>query len=270
MRDSEALELIAKRLRDPSTQRRELTALAARLGEWPLLLKLVNRFLCDRVRLKRPLPSAIAAVNKRLDEKGLVAFDARNETERTNAVALTIGVSLELLDNSGRDRFAELGVFAEDAHVPIGIVQHLWRDHLDEIETENLLREFYGLSLLLGLDFDHRTLQVHDTIRHFLRDQTGTEGLITHQKRLLQALDEIGAFGLETSTKGHYYLHLPYHLAEANDQGRLDSLLLDPGWLTAKLTATGNTAALVADYDRYAVGEPQKVIGRNYSPPAAV
>jgi len=30
----------------------------------------------------------------------------------------------------------------------------------------------------------------------------------------------------------------------------------------AKLTATGNTAALVADYDRYAVGEPQKVIGR--------
>jgi hypothetical protein len=42
----------------------------------------------------------------------------------------------------------------------------------------------------------------------------------------------------------------------------LDAILLDPSWLTAKLTATGNTAALVADYDRYAVGEPQKVIGR--------
>jgi hypothetical protein len=43
---------------------------------------------------------------------------------------------------------------------------------------------------------------------------------------------------------------------------KLDAVLLDPGWLTAKLTATGNTAALVADYDRYAVGEPQKLIGR--------
>jgi hypothetical protein len=97
MRDSEALELIATGLPAPSTQRRELMSLAARLGEWPLLLKLVNGFLRDRVlKLRQALSPAIAAVNKRLDEKGLIAFDARNETERTNAVALTIGVSLEL------------------------------------------------------------------------------------------------------------------------------------------------------------------------------
>src|SRR5262249_55293152 len=42
MRDSEAFELIAMGLPAPSTQRRELMALAARLGEWLLLLKLVN------------------------------------------------------------------------------------------------------------------------------------------------------------------------------------------------------------------------------------
>ena len=40
------------------------------------------------------------------------------------------------------------------------------------------------------------------------------------------------------------------------------SLLLDPSWLAAKLAATANTAALIADYDRYAVNEPQKLIGR--------
>jgi hypothetical protein len=40
------------------------------------------------------------------------------------------------------------------------------------------------------------------------------------------------------------------------------SLLLNPSWLTAKLAATANTAALIADYDRYAVNEPQKLIGR--------
>jgi hypothetical protein len=170
MRDSEALELIGKGLPDPSTQHRELMALTGRLGEWPLLLKLVNGFLRDRVvKLRQALPAAIAAAKKRLDEKGFAAFDARNETERTKAVALTIGVSLEVLETSGRDRFSELGIFAEDAQVPIGIVEHLWRDHLDEIETENLLSEFYGLSLLLALDMDRRTLQLHDTICQFLR-----------------------------------------------------------------------------------------------------
>jgi WD40 repeat protein len=263
MRDSEAFELIARGLPSPTTQRRELMALAARLGEWPLLLKLVNGFLRDRViRLRQSLPSAIAAADERLDEKGFTAFDARNETERTKAVALTIGVSLELLDGPGRNHFSELGIFADDAHVPIGIVEHLWRDHLDEIETENLLSEFYGLSLLLGLDLDRRTLQVHDTIRHFLRAQTGTEGLVAQQRRLLQALDEIRAPDQDSSSRHYYYLHLPYHLAEANERQKLDSLLLDPSWLDAKLAATANTAALVADYDHYALGETQQLIGR--------
>jgi hypothetical protein len=266
MSDSEALELITKGLPAPSIRRRELMALAARLGEWPLLLKLVNGFLRDRViKLRQSLPSAIAAANKRLDEKGFTAFDARNESERTNAVALTIGVSLELLDSPGRDRFTELGIFAEDAHVPIGIIEHLWREHLDEIETENLLSEFYGLSLLLGLDLDRHTLQLHDTIRYFLRAQTGTEGIVRQQRRLIQAFDEIRAsdrWSQDTSSRQYYYLHLPYHLAEANQRERLDSLLLDPSWLDAKLAATANTAALVVDYDHYALGESQQLIGR--------
>jgi hypothetical protein len=80
---------------------------------------------------------------------------------------------------------------------------------------------------------------------------------------LLQALDEIRAPDQDASTRRYYYLHLPYHLAEANERERLESLLLDPSWLTAKLAATANTAALVADYDyHYALGEPQQLIGR--------
>jgi hypothetical protein len=50
--------------------------------------------------------------------------------------------------------------------------------------------------------------------------------------------------------------------AIADEQQKLEMLLLDPRWLTAKLEATGNSAALIADYNRYAAGEPQKVIGR--------
>jgi hypothetical protein len=118
MHGNEAAALIATGLPTGQvvTQRRELNALAARLGEWPLLLKLVNGFLRNRVVNHEALPLAIAGVNRRLDAKGLVAFDAANEADRTKAVARTIGVSSELLDDSDRDRFAELGIFPEDAH----------------------------------------------------------------------------------------------------------------------------------------------------------
>ena len=53
-----------------------------------------------------------------------------------------------------------------------------------------------------------------------------------------------------------------YHLAEAKERETLDKLLLDPGWLKAKLSATGNTHALVADYQQYGAGELQIFIGR--------
>jgi hypothetical protein len=78
------------------------------------------------------------------------------------------------------------------------------------------------------LDYRERYQQVHDTIRHFLRAQTGTEGLVTQQRRLLQALDEVRAPDQDASSRQYYYLHLPYHLAEANERQTLDSLLLDP------------------------------------------
>jgi hypothetical protein len=67
-----------------------LVDLAARLGEWAQLLKLVNGFLCDRVsECCEPLGNAIADANQRLDEEGLTTFDASNENDRTKAVAQT-------------------------------------------------------------------------------------------------------------------------------------------------------------------------------------
>src|SRR5262249_34207576 len=61
-----------------------------------------------------------------------------------------------------------------------------------------------------------------------------------------------------------FYLHLPDHdhLAAAHERDRLDRLLLDPGWLKAKLAAIGSPQALVADYDRHSADEFQTYIGR--------
>jgi NB-ARC domain/TIR domain/WD domain, G-beta repeat/APAF-1 helical domain len=268
MRGDEALALIASGLPQELVwkQHRELNALTSRLGEWALLLKLVNGFLLNRVvKFGQTLPVAIAGVDRRLDERGLVAFEAHNEADRSKAVARTIGVSLELLDETSRDRFAELGIFPEDENIPMGIVGRLWTEtgNLNEDATEDLLSKLYDLSLLLGLDLGRRTMQIHDTIRQFIRDQAGKEGLVAWHKCLLKAIGDIGeSDDADALTRRYFYLYRPHHLAEAGDRETLDAILLDPSWLLAKLAATGSPAALVADYDQHGVGELQNFIGR--------
>ena len=197
MTGDEARELLASGLpkEQVRAQSRALSDLAGRLGEWAQLLKLVNGFLRERViEGGERLRDALADANERLTEEGLDAFDADDEGDRTKAVARTINLSLGLLDEKQRARFAELAVFPEDADIPIGIVARLWRQSagLSEGQTKDLLVKLYGLSLLLGLDLNQRTFRFHDTIRRFLQDQAGKEGLVAQHKQLLRALDDVG------------------------------------------------------------------------------
>jgi len=97
MRPEEATSLLGFNL--PEGESSGLQSLAQRLGEWPLLLKLVNATLGYRVHdLQQSFAAAIAYVNAALDECSLVAFDQDNATERHQAVAKTLGVSLQMLD----------------------------------------------------------------------------------------------------------------------------------------------------------------------------
>jgi WD40 repeat protein len=241
----------------------ELEKLAQRLGEWAQLLKLVNGFLRDRVcKNRQPLDQAIAGVNRRLTEKGLDAFSARDEADRSRAIAKTIGVSLDLLTEDERARFAELAVFPEDVDVPLGVVARFWRETggLDEFDTDDLLHRLQNLSLLLTLDLDRRTFRFHDTVRQFLQHKAGKETLATLHKRFFDAI-EIGDWADELSHR-YYYTYLPTHLAAAGERAILDGLFLNPSWLAEKLDSTGSPQALVADYDQFAQGETQKLIGR--------
>jgi WD40 repeat protein len=60
----------------------------------------------------------------------------------------------------------------------------------------------------------------------------------------------------------YFYRYLPEHLAGAEDRATLDQILLDPGWLQAKLDATKSPQALVADYEQHGVSQMQNFIGR--------
>jgi WD40 repeat protein len=266
MQADEALQLLGSGLPPDqiSRGRRSLERLAARLGEWALLLKIVNSFLRDRIaNARQSVSRTIIDVNRRLDAKNLIAFDARDATERNQAVARTIGVSLELLSNVERLRFGDLAVFSEDAEVPIVVAKRLWAERgLKDLEAEDLLSRLSELSLLYDFDLQRRVFRLHDTIRHFLRVQAGEIHLIAQHRELVAALDELQNMTPDVVTRRYYYVYFLHHLAEAQERNRLDALLLDPSWLKTKLEATANPQDLVSDYQHYGVGEAQSLICR--------
>ncbi len=95
---------------------------------------------------------------------------------------------------------------------------------LQHFETEDLLSRLFDLSLLLDLDLSRRLFQLHTTIRHFLRNRLGKDGLIAQHKGFVAALDE-GALGgqLKGATLSYFFDYLPHHLAEAGERERLDA-----------------------------------------------
>jgi WD40 repeat protein len=271
MQGGEAVALLAQGIpaREWQPERPALQRLAARLGEWPLLLTLVNAFLRNRsTRDGRALADAIVDVDRRLDVRGLTAFDAKDDSQRHLAVARTIGVSLELLSEGEQTRFRELGVFPEDTDVPVGVCARLWRETggLGEIDTEDLLQRLAGYSLLLALDSGLRTFRLHDVVRQYLIDTWRTrqnpDGVKTLHERLIFAMGDPRGMHLEDDAERRYaYLYGASHLSAAGRTHELAALLLDPRWMLDKLGAVG-PQSLISDYRSFGSGRAQDLIGR--------
>jgi WD40 repeat protein len=271
MRTGEALTLLTQGLPPDQAQAEHLAlrTLAARLGEWPLLLTLAGGFLRDRViRAREPLAQAIASVNRRLDARGLTAFDAKNEAARHKAVEGTLSVSLELLNESEQARLRELAVFPEDTDVPLGICTRLWQETggLDELDSEDLLQRFLGYSLLLDLNLQFQTFRLHDVVRQYLLDAwkraQQTDSLKALHEQLVAAVGKLDGSNLAASSERRYwYENAAHHLAGADRADAVAELLLDPSWMLNKLTAT-SPESLLNDYRRHAKTRAQELVGR--------
>src|SRR5215510_9736086 len=266
MRTGEAFTLLTQGLPHDQAQAEHLAlrTLAARLGEWPLLLTLAGGFLRDRViRAREPLAQAIASVNRRLDARGLTAFDAKNEAARHKAVESTVSVSLELLSESEQARLRELAVFPEDTDVPLGICTRLWQETggLDELDSEDLLQRFLGYSLLLDLNLQFQTFRLHDVVRQYLLDAwkraQQADSLKALHEQLVAAVGTLDGSDLAASSERRYwYEHAAHHLAGAGRDEAVAELLLNPSWMLNKLTVT-SLESLLTDYRRFGKGHAQ-------------
>jgi WD40 repeat protein len=238
MQIDEALSLVGQGL--PADEPAALAALARRLGEWPMLLKLVNAALRDRVvHGGQPLVAALEHVNRALDKRGLTFFDARDAAARHDAVAKTLGLSIAQLDEGERARFAELAVFPEDVEVPLDVVAAYWQrtGALDAFDAEVLCERLGRLSLLLDFDPAARCIRLHDVVRHFLRLQVA-ERLPGLHAGLLEALRPPGGDWADLPVGRAYGWQWLFHHLEA--AGQVDAMLatvLDLRYLAAKTAA---------------------------------
>ncbi|MDH4053741.1 MAG: hypothetical protein OEU93_19410, partial [Rubrivivax sp.] len=156
----------------PAVPDARLDALAARLGHWPVLLKLANRALHHRITMqKTPAAAAVDAVEGELMRKGVVAFDPRLQVqERDQAVAATIEASLEMLDPLERERCTELAIFPQDVVIPLAQAAALWRltGGLDADAASDLVVTRLDPLSIVDYDGDSESLEIHDVFRRYL------------------------------------------------------------------------------------------------------
>jgi hypothetical protein len=149
-----------------------LLALARQLGRWPVLMRLANRTLNQRIQHQRmPVSKALDAVERDLARKGVLAFDpARETTQRDQAVAATVEASLELLEPDERQRYGELAMFPQDVPIPLARAAELWQltAGLDAYHSENMVATRLDPLSLLDYDGDAEVLRLHDVLRSYL------------------------------------------------------------------------------------------------------
>ena len=243
MRGDEAAALVGFGL--PAGHEDALRALATRLGEWPLLLKLVNSALRERALHRgQPVEAALAYVNTALDKRGLTFFDAQNAGSRHQAVAMTLGLSIAQLSADEQARFDELAVFAEDVEIPLDVLARYWSANggLDEFDTETLCDRLSRLSLVLLFEPTLRFVRLHDVVRKFLLVRVG-ERLPALHEALLAAVRPAGGAWAELPLRERYgWTWLFHHLIGAGARDEMLRTARDLRYLAAKTAATSPLA----------------------------
>jgi WD40 repeat protein len=277
----QAQELLTRGL--PGLDPAVATGLLEATGRWPLLLRLVNRILSAQARVAPDVSVHGAALVERLRIAGPAVvddllgdadrgLDVGQPDERARAVRATIGASTSLLDRHDADRFAELGVFAEDEVIPFHLVASLWRatGDLDELQAGQLCYRLGQLALVAEVPAPGGGVTMHDVVRDFLRAEIGRKRLAELNGMLLNLVGEgLPAAELLSGAAGNpapvawwelrpqdRYLwdHLIEHLRDSDRPAMADIVACDLRWLGARLKQFG-PAAPTADLS--AAGTPR-------------
>jgi WD40 repeat protein len=234
MTPAEAVSLLTARLDFKQPELPMCRDLARRLGEWPLLLELANASLRQRVERGDSPAGALQYVGRKLEEQGVTAFDQRNASARSRALARTIELSLDHLTPEERKQYDLLAVFPEDVEIPVTQAASLWK--CSNFAAAEMIQRLDDCSLL-KFNLQAGTFQLHDVLRSFALAQ------MPEVKSVHRRLTEAWPDPLNLPDR-YAWRWLTYHLAEGGQQDLLRSILLNFDWLRAKLEASDPTALL--------------------------
>jgi WD40 repeat protein len=240
--------------------------LLAVTGRWPLLLRLVNKILADYARvapdasakglvLLEQLRSGGPAVVDEILGEADRGLDVGQPQKRTLAVRATIEASTSLLEKQIAERFAELGVFAEDETIPFGLVARLWRvtAGLDDLKAAQVCKRLVQLALVSEAASPGTGITLHDVIRDFLRAELGQRLPVLNGMLLdavsadLPAASPLDVAGLPSMRawwrldRGDRYLwdHLIEHLLDAGRRREAEAAACDLRWVGMRLAQSG-------------------------------
>lgn len=257
MQQDEAEELLSYglSLEERTTHRVQLYKIAIRIGKWPLLLRLVNAVIRERMSYGTNCGKALEDVDRELTEYGLTAFDVENSEWRNRAVFATLEVSFQQLSTEERARFYELAVFPEDTNIPLTILEQYWAYTAapNPINVKRLTSKLFRFSLLLDLDTTGHTIRLHDVIRTFLLDSQRPSNISLHRLllesyRSREQTDKFKWYWTRTDNFENNHLtwltipydepylwdRLAYHLVHAEEIDELIDTALDLRFLATK------------------------------------
>ena len=238
MTSQEAMSLLVARLGSAPADLQPFRKLAHRLGAWPLLLRMAGAALRQRIDRGDSLEGALRYVERALEKRGVTAFDRERSADRHEAVASTLGMSMDLLEPVDRARCTELAIFPEDVAIPSAVLAELWG--LDDLDAEDALSRLHDASLL-EFDLGAGDVRIHDVMRECFASLLGDDAAAAHA-RLLGAWPDVRLL-----PHRHAWRWLGHHLMGAGRSAELRALLLDFDWIRRKLAAT-DIYSLLGDF----------------------
>ncbi|MBZ0278449.1 MAG: TIR domain-containing protein, partial [Anaerolineae bacterium] len=225
----------------PPADKTPFRQLAARLGEWALLLEITNGILREELELGSRLEKALQWVNDLLDEEGIFGIERDNEDERRRSAGGVLSGTLRRLTEDERQQFYQLAIFRDDTEIPLTSIQALWGGSL--VAARKLITRLARFTLL-RFDPERELIRLHDVVHEVLGKRLAeNESPAQVHLRLIAGWRDLYAL-----PDAYAWTQAAYHLIAARQPDRLRALLLDYRWLAAKLDQTG-VNALLADCD---------------------
>lgn len=163
---------------------------------------------------------------------------------RTLFAAIEAGISS--LPDADQERYEQMAVFARQGPFPRDAARMLWQVQDADPGAGDLLAELTGRSLLTATD--DGWYMVHDAQSEVLARRLGPDGLAAAHRLLVEGYRSRFPGGWADSAGDPYLSQsLASHLSQAGCVQELDELLMDAGWIAARVAA-GQLLGLLADY----------------------